>query len=48
MKQAKVFLGDTLSAELLARARALGMSLSGYIRYVLAKMVDDERKDVKP
>jgi hypothetical protein len=48
MKQAQVFLSDSLAADLLARARALGMSLSGYIRYVLAKMVDDERKDVKP
>jgi post-segregation antitoxin (ccd killing protein) len=48
MKQAKVFLGDTLSAELLARARSLGMSLSGYIRYVLAKMIDDERKENQP
>jgi post-segregation antitoxin (ccd killing protein) len=48
MKQTKVFLSDSLSAELLARARSLGMSLSGYIRAVLAKMIDDQRKDAKP
>jgi hypothetical protein len=48
MKQVKVFISDSLSAELLARARALGMSLSGYIRYVLAKMIDDQRKENQP